>query len=121
MSIGKNTRKPVAAASPTPRIMDNAMSDMICTRRLWITYPDAKITHNSWHRNSDVRGLGQGMRKNLIEVEREQQADCARIDAAVRLAEQEFANLYRRDYGPGEMRRKWIGVRDRTILAVRDV
>jgi hypothetical protein len=61
------------------------------------------------------------MRKNLIEVEREQLADCARIDAAVRLAEQEFANLYRRDYGPEEMRRKWISVRDRTILAIRDV
>jgi hypothetical protein len=28
MSIGKNTRKPVAAASPTPRTSDNGKSDM---------------------------------------------------------------------------------------------
>ena len=61
------------------------------------------------------------MRKNFIEVERDQEADCARIVNALQLAEQEFANLYRRDYDTEEARRKRTSIRDRTILAIRDV
>jgi hypothetical protein len=60
------------------------------------------------------------MRKSFIELERDQNADCARIDAAIRLAEREFANLSRR-HAPEEARGKWTVVRDRTILAIRDV
>src|ERR1700730_16906582 len=36
MSIGKNTRKPVAAASPMPRTIENATSDMGHTKRLFV-------------------------------------------------------------------------------------
>src|SRR5208337_3735922 len=36
MSIGKNTRKPVAAASPMPRTIDSATSDMDHTKRLFV-------------------------------------------------------------------------------------
>jgi ABC-type uncharacterized transport system substrate-binding protein len=39
MSIGKNTRKPVAAASPMPRIIDSATSDMDHTKRLFVLMP----------------------------------------------------------------------------------
>src|SRR5262249_24414064 len=36
MSIGKNTRKPVAAASPTPRTIDSATSDTDYTKRSFV-------------------------------------------------------------------------------------
>src|ERR1700738_4318921 len=36
MSIGKNTRKPVAAASPMPRTIDSATSDIDHTKRLFV-------------------------------------------------------------------------------------
>src|SRR5271166_6584469 len=36
MSIGKNTRKPVAAASPLPRTIDSATSDIDHTKRLFV-------------------------------------------------------------------------------------
>jgi hypothetical protein len=61
------------------------------------------------------------MFKNIIELERDQVADCARIDAAIRLAERDFATLDSRHFDPEEVRRKWTIIRDRTILAIRDV
>jgi hypothetical protein len=62
------------------------------------------------------------MLKDLIErAERDQDADCARIDAAIGLAEQEIAALESRQLDPDEMRKKWCAIRDRTILAIRDV
>jgi hypothetical protein len=64
------------------------------------------------------------MLNDVLEVERaerNQEADCALIDAAVRLAEKEIAFLEGRQLGPDELRKKWCGIRDRTILAVRDV
>ena len=64
---------------------------------------------------------GNAMVKNFIEAERDQDADCARIEAAVRLAEREIAFLAERPLDPAEKREKWCTIRDRTILAVRDV
>jgi hypothetical protein len=61
------------------------------------------------------------MLKNIIEAERDQDADCTRIDAAVRLAEQDIAVLRCRQLGPDEAHKKWSAIRDQTILAVRDV
>src|SRR5258705_4807484 len=61
------------------------------------------------------------MLKNIIEAEREQAADCTRIDAAVCLAEQDIAALESRQLDRDEMHKKWSAIRDRTILAVRDV
>src|SRR5258705_3636672 len=61
------------------------------------------------------------MLKNVIEAERDQDADCTRIDAAVRLAEQDIAALESRQLDPDQTYKKWSEIRDRTILAVRDV
>jgi hypothetical protein len=64
------------------------------------------------------------MLKNVLEAERaerNQEADCALIDAAVRLAENEIAFLEGRQLGPDELRKKWCAIRDRTIFVVRDV
>jgi len=55
------------------------------------------------------------------QAERDQDADCARIDAATNLAEQEIAALAGQHLEPQEMRREWSAIRDRTILAIRDV
>ncbi len=56
------------------------------------------------------------MVKNFIEAERDQDADCARIEAAVRLAERDIAFLDERPLDPEEKREKWCTIRDRTIL-----
>jgi hypothetical protein len=64
------------------------------------------------------------MLKDAIEAERaerDQDADCARIDAAIRLREQDIAALEDRQLDPDEMRKQWSTIRDRTILAIRDV
>jgi hypothetical protein len=64
------------------------------------------------------------MLKNVLEAERaerNQEADCALIGAAVRLAEKEIAFLEGRQLGPDELRKKWCAIRDRTIFVVRDV
>jgi hypothetical protein len=61
------------------------------------------------------------MLKNVSEAERDQDADCTRIDAAVRLAEQDIAALESRQLDPDQTHKKWSEIRDRTILAVRDV
>ena len=64
------------------------------------------------------------MLKGVIEAERaerDQEADCARINAAIGLAEQDIAALESRQLEPDEMREKWSAIRDRTILAIRPV
>ena len=55
------------------------------------------------------------------QAERDQDADCARIDAATAQAEREITALEDQRLEPHEMRREWSAIRDRTILAVRDV
>jgi hypothetical protein len=64
------------------------------------------------------------MLKDVLEAERaerKQEADCALIDAAVRLAEKKIAFFEGRQLDPDELRKKWCAIRDRTILVVRDV
>ena len=64
------------------------------------------------------------MLKDVIEAEqaeRDQDADCARIDAATAEAEREIAALDGQHLEPHDMRREWSAIRDRTILAIRDV
>jgi hypothetical protein len=64
------------------------------------------------------------MLKDAIEAdraERDQDADCARIDAAIGLSEQDIAALEDRQLDPDEMRKQWSTIRDRAILAIRDV
>ena len=64
---------------------------------------------------------GIGMLKDIIEAERDQNADCARIGAAIHLAEQDIAALESRQLDSDEARKGWCAIRDRTILAIRDV
>ena len=61
------------------------------------------------------------MLKDIIEAERDQNADCARIGAAIHLAEQDIAALEGRQLDSDEARKGWCAIRDRTILAIRDV
>ena len=61
------------------------------------------------------------MLKNIIDAERDQDADCARIDAAIHLAERDIATLESRQLDSDEARKGWFAIRDRTILAIRDV
>jgi hypothetical protein len=63
------------------------------------------------------------MFKDGVEAERaarDQDADWARIDAAIDLAGQDTAALQTRQIDPDETRKEWFAIRDRTILAVRD-
>jgi hypothetical protein len=57
------------------------------------------------------------MLKDAVQAEREQEADCARIDAAISLAETAIAALARSD----EADKRRCELRDRTILSVADV
>ena len=61
------------------------------------------------------------MLQDIIEAERDQNADCARIGAAIHLAEQDIAALESRQLDSDEARKGWCAIRDRTILAIRDV
>ena len=54
------------------------------------------------------------------QAERDQRADYARIDDAIRLAQQNIAALESRQLEPHETRKKWLAIRDRTILAIRE-
>jgi hypothetical protein len=53
-------------------------------------------------------------------AERDQDADCARIDAAIRVGEQEIAALGDRSLDSEEMHREWSAIRDRTIIGIRE-
>ena len=54
------------------------------------------------------------------QAERDQHADYARIDDAIRLAEQNIGALESWQLEPHETRKKWLAIRDRTILAIRE-
>jgi len=57
----------------------------------------------------------------IIEAEQEQKADCTRIDAAVKIAQEQISALVDRCLSPDEAHKKWSAIRDQTILLVRDV
>ena len=61
------------------------------------------------------------MLKDAIEAERDQDTDCARIDAAIVLSERDIAALENRQLDSDEVRKQWSAIRDRTILAIRDL
>jgi hypothetical protein len=57
----------------------------------------------------------------ILQAERAQKADEARIDHAITKAESEIAALEQRHLGPKELQRAIITIRDQAILAIRDV
>jgi hypothetical protein len=57
----------------------------------------------------------------ILQAERDQKADEARIDHVITKAESEIAALEQRHLGPEELQRAIITIRDRAILTVRDV
>src|SRR5215470_13262039 len=61
------------------------------------------------------------MLPKALEIERHQLADYARVDYAITKGEDEIAALEELGLGPNELRRKASIVRDRTVLAVREV
>jgi hypothetical protein len=61
------------------------------------------------------------MLPKVLEIERHQLADYARVDYAITKGEDEIATLEERSLEPNELRRETAVVRDRTVLAVREV
>src|SRR5215471_9904980 len=61
------------------------------------------------------------MLPKVLEIERHQLADYARVDYAITKAEDEIAALEELWLGPNELPRETSVVRDRTVLAVREV
>jgi hypothetical protein len=64
------------------------------------------------------------MFKSATEVERaerDQHADCARIDAALDSAKKNIAAVESLQLDPNEIRKQWSAIRDRTILGIRNV
>jgi hypothetical protein len=64
------------------------------------------------------------MFKNAAEVERaerDQDDDSVRINAAIEAADNAIAVLAARQLDPVETRKEWSSIRDRTILAIRDM
>ena len=61
------------------------------------------------------------MLSKALEIERRQLADYARVDYAITKGEDEIAALEELCLGPNELRRETSVVRDRTVLAVREV
>src|SRR5258708_24079679 len=61
------------------------------------------------------------MLPKVLEIERRQLADYARVDYAITKGEDEIAALEELRLGPDELRRQTSVVRDRTVLAVREV
>src|SRR5262245_25191045 len=61
------------------------------------------------------------MLPKVLEIERRQLADYARVDYAITKGEDEIAALEELWLGPNELRRESLVVRDRTVLAVREV
>jgi hypothetical protein len=58
--------------------------------------------------------------KTILQTEREQMADAARIDDAITKAEHDIARLERRQLARRQLHDMVIAVRDRTILIIRD-
>jgi hypothetical protein len=61
------------------------------------------------------------MLAKVLEIERHQVADYARVDYAIKKGEDEIAALEELWLGPNELRREASVLRDRTVLAVREV
>jgi hypothetical protein len=61
------------------------------------------------------------MLPKVLEIERYQLADYTRVDCAITKGEGEIAALEEVGLGPNELRRETAVVRDRTVLAVREV
>jgi hypothetical protein len=61
------------------------------------------------------------MLPKVLEIERRQLADYARVDYAITKGEDAIAALEELWLGPNELRRETSVVRDRTVLAVREV
>jgi hypothetical protein len=59
--------------------------------------------------------------KTILQTERDQKADAARIDDAIMKVENEIARLELRQLAPQELHEAIIAIRDRTILIIRDV
>jgi hypothetical protein len=59
--------------------------------------------------------------KRIVQLERDQKADEGRIDAALRKAETDLANLLRRYLSPEGLRKARGAIRDKTALITRDV
>jgi len=57
----------------------------------------------------------------LDRTERDQNADSVRTHAAIDAAENAIAALAARQLDPDETRKEWSAIRDRTILAIRNV
>jgi len=61
------------------------------------------------------------MLRKILQAERDQVADYARVNDAITSAETEIAALKKRNFGPDEMRIAIVTIRDRAILTIRDV
>jgi hypothetical protein len=59
--------------------------------------------------------------KRIVQAQRDQSADEARIDDAIMRAEKEIARLEQRRLAPGQLHEETIAIRDRALLIVRDV
>src|SRR5262249_54979976 len=110
-------------ASPVP--VDN----------LWIQFSSVKKrTHcrhayptwcGSWaFLTAPVSSQEYCMLRDAIEAERaecDQDADCARINAAIELAKKDFAALGNRELDPEDRQKQWAAIRDQAIFVIRDV
>jgi hypothetical protein len=72
-------------------------------------------------RNGRRTTQASGLIDKLIQLERDQKADKGRIDAALRKAESDIANLLQRYLSPEALRKAIGAIRDRTALMTRDV
>jgi hypothetical protein len=64
------------------------------------------------------------MLRDAIEAERaerDQDADCARINAAIELAKKDIAALEKRELDPEDREKQWAAIRDQTMFVIRDV
>jgi hypothetical protein len=60
----------------------------------------------------------------LVEAQRaeaDQEANCARIDAAIRIAHEELAALQNRPVDPHDLHKGWCALCDRTIMLIKNV
>jgi len=75
---------------------------------------------NGGHRADNAGGFFN-LRNKILQAEREQKADKARIDDAITRVESAIAALEQRHLDPEEYQRAIITIRDRAILTIRDV
>jgi hypothetical protein len=84
------------------------------------------VSEHFAHTNIVLRKASRATRvstliNRLIELERDQKADEGRIDAALRKAEADIANLLKRYASPEALRKAIAVIRDKTALMTRDV